>query len=260
MSARATRKTRDIAFRGGRKSLEMRGININEADIPSACREDGDVRSNECDREFTMKNIAGKCWFAATLLALGALAGCGGASSLPPASGATAEPTSEYVIGPLDTLDIFVWRNPELSEKIPVRPDGRISVPLIEDLPAAGKTPTQLARDIEVRLKRYIQDPIATVIVTSFNGPYASQVRVIGEATHPQAIPYRDNMTLLDVMIAVGGLTQFASGNRATIVRTVNGTETPFRVRIADLVKDGDVSANVQLRPGDVLIIPQSWF
>jgi polysaccharide export outer membrane protein len=143
---------------------------------------------------------------------------------------------------------------------VPVRPDGRISLPLIEDLPAAGKTPTELARDIEARLKKYVQDPNATVIVKSFNGPYARQVRVIGEAAHPQAIPYRDNMTLLDVMIAVGGLTQFASGNRATIVRTVKGTETPYRVRIADLIKDGDVSANVEMLPGDVLIIPQARF
>jgi len=143
---------------------------------------------------------------------------------------------------------------------VPVRPDGRISIPLIEDLQAAGKTPTQLGRDIETQLKKYIQDPIATVIVTTFNGPYSRQVRVVGEAAHPQAIPYRDNMTLLDVMIAVGGLTQFAAGNRATIVRTAQNKETPFRVRVADLIKSGDVSANVQMLPGDVLIIPQSWF
>lgn len=187
------------------------------------------------------------------------LAGCGQAT-LPPATAVTYDPRPDYFIGPLDTLSIFVWRNPDLSQTVPVRPDGRISLPLIEDLPAAGKTPTQLARDIEAKLKRYVQDPIATVIVTSFNGPYARQVRVVGEAAHPQAIPYRDNMTLLDVMIAVGGLTQYASGNRGTIVRTVEGKETPFRVRIADLVKDGDVTANVQMQPGDVLIIPQAWF
>lgn len=191
--------------------------------------------------------------------ALALLAGCGQAT-LPPAAAVTYDPRPDYFIGPLDTLSIFVWRNPDLSQTVPVRPDGRISLPLIEDLPAAGKTPTQLARDIEAKLKRYVQDPIATVIVTSFNGPYARQVRVVGEAAHPQAIPYRDNMTLLDVMIAVGGLTQFASGNRGTIVRTVDGKETPFRVRIADLIKEGDVTANVQMLPGDVLIIPQSWF
>lgn len=194
------------------------------------------------------------------LMALTVLVACSGQPTLPPAKAAGYDPSPDYFIGPLDTLNIFVWRNPELSETLPVRPDGRISIPLIEDLPAAGKTPTQLARDIETRLKRYVQDPIVTVIVTAFNGPYARQVRVIGEAAHPQAIPYRENMTLLDVMIAVGGLTQYAAGNRGAVVRTVDDHETSFRVRIADLVKDGDVSANVQLLPGDVLIIPQAWF
>ncbi len=194
------------------------------------------------------------------LMALTVLVACSGQPTLPPAKAAGYDPSPDYFIGPLDTLNIFVWRNPELSETLPVRPDGRISIPLIEDLPAAGKTPTQLARDIETRLKRYVQDPIVTVIVTAFNGPYARQVRVIGEAAHPQAIPYRENMTLLDVMIAVGGLTQYAAGNRGAVVRTVDDKETSFRVRIADLVKDGDVSANVQMLPGDVLIIPQAWF
>ncbi len=198
--------------------------------------------------------------FVALLFALAMLAGCGGGQSLPPATAVNYDPSPDYFIGPLDTVDIFVWRNPELTETIPVRPDGRISIPLIEDLPAAGKTPTQLARDIEGQLKKYVQDPIVTVIVKTFNGPYSRQVRVVGEAAHPQAIPFRDNMTLLDVMIAVGGLTQFAAGNRATIVRTVDNKETPFRVRVSDLVKYGDVSANVQMLPGDVLIIPQSWY
>jgi polysaccharide biosynthesis/export protein len=197
---------------------------------------------------------------AALLLLLAPLAGCGGEQSLPPAAAVNYDPSPDYYIGPLDTLSIFIWRNPDLSETVPVRPDGRISLPLIEDLPAAGKTPTQLARDIETKLSKYVRDPIATVIVKSFNGPYARQVRVIGEAAHPQAIPFRDNMTLLDVMIAVGGLTQFASGNRATLVRTVDGKETPFHVRIADLIKSGDVTANVQMAPGDVLIIPQARF
>jgi polysaccharide biosynthesis/export protein len=189
------------------------------------------------------------------------VAACGG-PALPPAGMGTAsnEPGPDYFIGPLDTLSIFVWRNPELSQSVPVRPDGRISIPLVQDLPATGKTPTQLASDIEGQLKKYVQDPIVTVIVTSFNGPYSRQVRVVGEAAHPQAIPYRDNMTLLDVMIASGGLTLYAAGNRSTIVRTVGDKETAFRVRIADLIKDGDVSANVQMLPGDVLIIPQAWF
>ena len=143
---------------------------------------------------------------------------------------------------------------------MPVRPDGRISVPLIEDLPAAGKTPTALARDIESVLKEYVQDPIVTVIVTGFVGPFSQQVRVVGEATQPQALPYREKITVLDVMISVGGLTEFAAGNRAVVVRQAGGDEQAFRVRLDDLLRDGDISANVALLPGDVLIIPQSWF
>jgi polysaccharide export outer membrane protein len=195
---------------------------------------------------------------AAGLVAV--VAGCGGGQSLPPATAVSYDPSPDYFIGPLDNLSIFVWRNPELSQTVPVRPDGRISIPLVQDLVATGKTPTQLGRDIEEQLKKFVQDPIVTVIVTAFNGPYSRQVRVVGEAAHPQAIPYRDNMTLLDVMIESGGLTLYASGNRSTIVRTVGDKETAFRVRISDLIKDGDVSANVQMLPGDVLIIPQAWF
>ena len=193
-------------------------------------------------------------------VAVMALASACGGPTLPPATAVNYDPSPDYFIGPLDTLTIFVWRNPELSQNVPVRPDGRISIPLVQDLPAAGKTPTQLASDIETQLKKFVQDPIVTVIVTSFNGPYSRQVRVVGEAAHPQAIAYRDNMTLLDVMIASGGLTLYAAGNRSTIVRTVGDKETAFRVRIADLIKDGNVSANVQMLPGDVLISPQSWF
>ena len=194
----------------------------------------------------------------ALLLGAVLLAGCAGPPDLP--SGPVVNASPDYIIGPLDTLNIFVWRNPELTQTIPVRPDGRISIPLIEDLQAAGKTPTQLARDIEAQLKKYLQEPIVTVIVQNFNGPYDRQVRIVGEAAHPQAIPYHEHMSLLDVMIAVGGLTQYASGNRATVVRNVNGQETEFRVRISDLVKDGDVTANVSMLPGDILIIPQAWF
>ena len=209
-----------------------------------------------------MTRILGRALRAGALMAALVLSACGGGATLPPAGTTTvsAEPGPDYFIGPLDTLSIFVWRNPELSQSVPVRPDGRISIPLVQDLEATGKTPTQLASDIETQLKKYVQDPIVTVIVTSFVGPYSQQVRVVGEAAHPQAIPYRDNMTLLDVMIASGGLTLYAAGNRSTIVRTVGDKETAFRVRIADLIKDGDVSANVQMLPGDVLIIPQSWF
>lgn len=199
-------------------------------------------------------------WGAVCLAAVLILAGCSGGPKLNPAEGPNTTPVPDYIIGPLDSLNIFVWHNPELTESVPVRPDGRISVPLIEDLQAAGKTPTQLARDIEQRLKKYVQDPVVTVIVNSFNGPYSSQVRVIGEAVHPQAIPYRENMTLLDVMIAVGGLTQYAAGDRGEIVREVDNKQVTYNVRIGDLIKDGDVSANVRMLPGDVLIIPQSWF
>jgi polysaccharide export outer membrane protein len=193
------------------------------------------------------------------VLGIALLTACSSTPSAPPLP-PEANTSPDYIIGPLDSLNIFIWRNPELTQTVPVRPDGRVSVPLIEDLQAAGKTPTQLARDIENRLKKYLQEPIATVIVTSFNGPYDRQVRIVGEASHPQSLPYREHMTLLDVMIAVGGLTQFAAGNRATVVRNVNGQQSQFAVRISDLVKDGDVSANVAMLPGDVLIIPQSWY
>lgn len=189
-----------------------------------------------------------------------ALQGCAQYETLPPVAAKIEGTGPEYIIGPLDTLNIFVWRNPDVSISVPVRPDGRISTPLIEDLTATGKTPTQLARDIEGELSKFIQDPIVTVIVTGFNGPFERQVRVVGQATRPQAIPYRDNMTLLDVMVAVGGVTEFAAGNRASIVRAVDNQQRQYRVRLSDLVKDGDVSANVQMLPGDILIIPESWF
>lgn len=165
----------------------------------------------------------------------------------------------DYIIGPGDTLNINVWRNPELSMSVPVRPDGRITTPLVEDIAATGQTPTQLARTIEKALAKYIQDPVVTVIVTGFQGPLERQIRVVGQAARPQALAYRENMTLLDIMIAVGGITEFADGNKATILR---GGDKPqqFNVRLRDLVKLGDVSANVEMRPGDVLIIPESFF
>jgi polysaccharide biosynthesis/export protein len=172
-----------------------------------------------------------------------------------------ADKAAYYQIGPGDTLQVFVWRNPDLTVTVPVRPDGRISVPLIEDLVVTGKTPTVVARDIEQSLQTYVQDPIVTVIVSNFVGPFTQQVRVVGEAAQPQAIPYRDNMSVLDVMIAAGGLTRFAAGNRAVIARNVgNGQTQEIRVRLSDLLKDGDLSANVAMVPGDVLIVPQSWF
>jgi polysaccharide export outer membrane protein len=167
---------------------------------------------------------------------------------------------SEYVIGPGDVLEIFVWQNPDLSVTVPVRPDGRISVPLLQDVEAAQKTPPQLAQDISKGLTEFVQRPEVTVIVKEFIGPYSQQVRVIGEAVKPQAIPYRARMSVLDVMIAVGGLTQFAAGNRAIIVRRVGDREEELPVNLDSLLKDGDISANVQVMPGDILIIPQSWF
>jgi len=177
----------------------------------------------------------------------------------PPAPTAATTPDYNYVIGPLDTVNIIVWRNPELSMTVPVRPDGKISSPLVEDLPALGKDSTALARDLEKALGKYIRDPVVTVIVTNFAGPYTEQIRVIGEATKPQLLPYRQNMTVLDVMIAVGGLTDFAAGNKATIMRSAEGGKL-YSVRLKDLVKGGDISANVDVKPGDILIIPQSWF
>jgi polysaccharide export outer membrane protein len=143
---------------------------------------------------------------------------------------------------------------------VPVRPDGKITTPLVEDLPAAGKTSTELARDIEKALAKYIQQPVVTVVVTTFIGNYDEQIRVIGQATKPQALPYRRNMSLMDVMIAVGGTTEFAAGNRASLIRTVDGKQQKFNVRLDDLIKDGDISANVPMRPGDVLVIPESFF
>jgi polysaccharide export outer membrane protein len=170
--------------------------------------------------------------------------------------------SNEYIIGSGDALSVFVYRNNDLSEGgVAVRPDGRISIPLVEDIDAAGKTPKQLARDIEERLKKYIQDPNVTVIVRSFVGPLDRQVRVIGEATDPQAIPYRDHMTVLDVMIATKGLTKYAAGNRAVIVRRgPDGKLHNLSVRLDDLIKNGDITQNVELQPGDTIIIPQSWF
>jgi polysaccharide biosynthesis/export protein len=168
----------------------------------------------------------------------------------------------EYVIGPGDTLNIFVYRAPELSvADLPVRPDGRISVPLIPDIVAAGKTPTQLGAEIGAQLKTYVKEPIVTVMVRAFVGPFDRQIRVIGEAVEPAAIPYRDGMTALDVLIQTKGLTKFAAGNRAVIVRKGrDGREKIIHVRLSDLVKDGDIEENVAMAPGDTLIIPQSWF
>jgi polysaccharide export outer membrane protein len=187
--------------------------------------------------------------------------GAGGCStSYPPLTDSGSRVNATYLIGAGDTLSIAVWRNPELSTNVPVRPDGKITIPLVEDMQASGKTATQLARDIEKVLARYVQGPTVSVMVTGFVGPYSQQVRVIGEAAKPQALAYRENMTLLDVMAAVGGITDFADGDKASILRVVDGKSQQFGVRISSLLRRGDLSANVQMRPGDVLVIPQSWF
>lgn len=174
---------------------------------------------------------------------------------------ATEDNDYHYFIGSGDRLDIFVWRNPELSVKdIPVRPDGRISTPLVEDILASGKTPLELARDIESKLSQYVKDPLVTVTIVDFTGRLEQQIRVIGEAAQPTSIPYSRNMTLLDAMIVVGGLTEFAAGNRAIIVRNIDGGQRQIKVRLEDLIKGGDISANISLAPGDILVIPESLF
>ncbi|MGH7115856.1 MAG: XrtA/PEP-CTERM system exopolysaccharide export protein [Stellaceae bacterium] len=188
------------------------------------------------------------------------LAGCHGAPPLPPAPPASSLPSSQYIIGPGDKLNIFVWRNPELSVTVDVRPDGRLSIPLVNDVVAIGKTPTQLGDELEQRLAKYIKEPVVTVIAEGFVGPFTEQVRVIGEAAQPRALSYSTGMTALDAMIEVGGLTRYAAGNDAVIVRTINGRQATYSVHLDDLIKDGDVSSNVALQPGDILIIPQRLF
>jgi polysaccharide biosynthesis/export protein len=187
------------------------------------------------------------------------LAACGSNPTTAAASQAVAA-TVDYRIGPGDALNLYVWNHPELSRDLPVRPDGKISAPLIEDLDAAGKTPSQLARDIETRLAEYVRSPRVNIIVTTATGTYGDQIRVVGQAANPQALPYRNGMSVLDVMIAVGGLGEFAAGNRAKIIRRADGKVTEIRVRLTDLIKNGDISANVPVMPGDVLIIPESRF
>jgi polysaccharide export outer membrane protein len=192
------------------------------------------------------------------LLLMLMLGGCGMTYPPLPQSGDAVDPP--YLVGPGDTLNVVVWRSPELSMSVPVRPDGKITTPLVEDLQASGKTTTQIAREIEQALTRYVQRPVVSVVVTNFAGPYSQQVRVIGEVSKPQALAYRQKMSLLDVMIAVGGLTDFAAGNRASIMRSEGGKSRQFGVRLHDLMRAGDLSANVEMRPGDVLVIPQSYF
>lgn len=201
-----------------------------------------------------MKRVVIAAMAAGTMM----LAGC--TTPQPPSAAALAVVNPDYLIGPGDNVTITVWRNPEVSGSVPVRPDGKITSPLVEDLPAAGKTSTQLARDIEQALAKFIQQPVVTVIVTNFVGNYSDQIRVIGQAARPQALPYRREMSLMDVMITVGGITEFAAGNKASIIRNVDGKQEKITVRLNDLIRDGDISANMPVRPGDVLVIPESFF
>jgi polysaccharide export outer membrane protein len=221
-------------------------------------------RYNQSFERSDLKPILGT-WLARLGLApflagLALLAGCSTAPSHPPAPATLPASTDyTYVVGPGDSLNIIVWRNPELTMSVPVRPDGKVSAPLVEELSVEGKTTAQIAREVEKVLGKYVRDPIVTVLVTGFQGPYSEQIRVVGEAARPQFLPYKVKMTLLDVMISVGGLTDFAAGNKATIQRTAEGNKL-YSVRIQDLLKRGDLSANVEMRPGDILIIPQSLF
>ncbi|MFP5380833.1 MAG: XrtA/PEP-CTERM system exopolysaccharide export protein [Gammaproteobacteria bacterium] len=197
---------------------------------------------------------------ASMALAVAILAGCSSAPTYPPAPERTGQVEWNYLVGPGDSVQVFVWRNPEVSGSFPVRPDGKMTMNLVEDLQASGKTPTQLARDIEKALSKYIQEPIVTVIVGGGIGPFDQQIRVVGEAAKPQALNYREKMTLVDLMIAVGGLTDFAAGNKAYILRGSGDKQERFGVRLEDLLKGGDISANVDMRPGDVLVVPESLF
>ena len=206
---------------------------------------------------FALRGMAKSALAAAALLVAGLSYS---ASSAMAQAAQSATDVSTYVIGPGDQLQISVWKNPELSTAVPVRPDGRISTPLVTDVVAAGRTPEQLGHDIEGRLKKFVSDPIVTVIVSSFVGPYSQQVRIVGEASQPKALPYLAHMTVLDAMIASGGLTPYASGNRAKLIRKVNGKDVSTTLRLSDLLKEGDLSANAELQPGDTIIIPQSFF
>lgn len=183
----------------------------------------------------------------------------GDAPELPLASG-DQQWSTRYRIAPGDSVQIFVWRNPEVSGSFPVRPDGVISAPLLEEIPAAGKTANELARDLEEELSTYLRDPIVTVIVNGFVGNPSEQIRILGEATNMQALLYRDSMTLLDVMIQTGGISDFADGNNAALFRNVDGEQKVFKLRLDDLVRDADLTANIDMQPGDVIIIPEAWF
>ena len=202
-----------------------------------------------------------KLFQASLTVALAAmvLTACGGAPQIPPGERFEALDYN-YVIGPGDRLEIFVWGNQELSSSSVVRPDGKFTTRLVEDLPASGKTPTELARAIEEAYAQYVRQPVVSVIVNGFVGVPEQQVRVVGEATQPRGVPFRQHMSLLDLMIAVGGMTEFAAGNKSVLVRMENGVQKSYGLRLDDLLRDGDISANLALKPGDIIIIAESWF
>ena len=214
---------------------------------------------NSCQPK-TRSGITRCAVLVAGLLAVATtLAGCSSTGAVPRAPQLVDAPNLRYRIGPLDTLNIVVWRNPELSSTVTVRPDGLISSPLVEDMQAAGRNPADLSRDIEKALSKYIREPVVSVVVASFQGVYADQIRIVGEAAKPQTVPYRQNMTILDVMIQAGGMTDFADGNAAVLIRGAEGGKQ-YAVRLKDLLRRGDISANVAMMPGDIIIVPQSWF
>ena len=188
------------------------------------------------------------------------LTACSTPVMLPSTPSSSSGENYQYVVGAGDALQIFVWNNPEVSQQVVVRPDGKISTPLVEDLVVAGKTPVQVARDLEKVLKAYVREPVVTVIMGGFLGPYNQQIRIVGEAANPMAIPYRRHMTLLDVMISVGGLTEFAAGDRAVIVRFEDGAQKEYSAKLGRLLREGDISVNAQMQPGDIVIIPEAWF
>lgn len=218
------------------------------------------MNSDALQRRRRVMPELGRACIAACIAACAiALTGCAGVAPYAPAPSTVTAPIERYRIGPLDTLNVVVWRNPELSTTVTVRPDGMISTPLVEDIQAAGNNPATLAREIEKALSRYIREPVVSVVVSGFQGVYADQIRIVGEAAKPQAVAYRQNMTILDVMIQAGGMTDYADGNNAVLVRGAEKGKQ-YRVRLKDLLRRGDISANVAMMPGDIVIIPQSWF
>ena len=200
------------------------------------------------------------CAAAALIVGCSSLGGGGDIQAAPTTASDAAQTAPDYLIGPLDKLEIFVWRAPELSTNVTVRPDGRISTPLVEDMVASGKTPSQLAEDLKGALKKYVKSPEVTVIVSDFSSTLDQQVRVLGEAQKPIAMPYQAGMTVLDVMVAVGGLTEFAAGNKAVLIRGSGAEKQSYRLKLDALLRKGDISANVPVLPGDVILIPESAF